>query len=1039
MDVTAHVSVVGPCSPSLSAYRCSGRRGPEELADFLPPRSDPGYLSALTELVRADLEHHWAAGTPVGLDSYRTLYPELFTDADAVAALVAVESHLRNEFDTPRPLSGRRSGFRLTGIDQTPPPAALPPRGQYERTRPIPAPRATDARSLRDPSLTASRPTRPSPEVSRPASRFPVVGDTFCGFRLIDELGSGAFARVFLAEQTALAGRRVALKVTTRPTREPQQLAKLRHSNVVPIYSVHDDPPLQAVCMPFLGRQTLADLVKEYRTTGVFPGTAAHSTTVAAAGGTTLDLPQKSGVRPALPPAAPAAVPARVADPAEASHPALVLRLVARLVEGLAHAHEVGILHLDLKPANVLLADDGQPLLLDFNLAFDVRAGDRERAGGTLPYMAPEQLDEYVERGDTRVDQRTDLYALGVILFELLTGRQPFPIPPGGKANPVAMAAVRRAGPPSVRAINPAVSPAVDSIVRMLLQPDPARRYQSARDLLTDLDRHRQNRPLAVAPDTSVPERLRKWQRRHPRLLTHLLLVGTLLTAGGLGVAAFRESHARRTAAETGKARAVRGDLARLRVGLVAREEVAARTAALKDGRAVLAAYGLPDADDWFNRPAVRALSDTDRTTLADDLGELALLMAHAEWLGGLGKGADEHVTAVARALVWNRAAETCYTGRTAPEMLTVQRKQLAGGVPYQPIDPVRLSATDLYLSAAMIMATGGRYDKAIGPLQTLTQQNPSHYAGQFELALCRQKTWDLPAALERFQVAQALADSDPRPAYNRGLILLHDARNKREKYRRAEAEFTDAIRRDPTHADSYKHRAVARTALPDYKGALADLEKALELGASAVQIYSLRAGVYGCLGNKAAAEADRKAAAAAPLTDEMDYLVRGTLRKKTDPAGALADFEKAAELNPNYLRAWQNQAHVLADVLDQQTQALAAQEKAVACDPNFTLARSGRAVLYARLGRRAEAHADAQAALVLSEEPLVTYQVACAYALTATKNPEDLPRAIGYFRKALRDGYRDFPLIERDPDLKAVRNLPEFRDALDAAKKLVK
>jgi tetratricopeptide (TPR) repeat protein len=210
-------------------------------------------------------------------------------------------------------------------------------------------------------------------------------------------------------------------------------------------------------------------------------------------------------------------------------------------------------------------------------------------------------------------------------------------------------------------------------------------------------------------------------------------------------------------------------------------------------------------------------------------------------------------------------------------------------------------------------------------------------------------------------------------------------------------------------------------------------------LGASPVQVYSLRAGVYDRLGDKAAAAADRKAAAAAPLTDEMDYLVRGTLRKKTDPAGALADFEKAAELNPNYLRAWQNQAHVLADVLDQPTQALAAQERAVACDPNFALGRTGRAVLYARLDRRAEAHADAQAALVLSEEPLVTYQVACAYALTAAKNPEDLPRAIGYFRKALRDGYRDFPLIERDPDLKAVRDLPEFRDALDAAKKLVK
>ena len=81
-------------------------------------------------------------------------------------------------------------------------------------------------------------------------TEFPRAGKTFLGFELVSELGTGAFGKVFLARQLALAGRPVALKVTTRPTTEPEQLAKLHHTNIVPIYSVHDAAPLQAVCMP---------------------------------------------------------------------------------------------------------------------------------------------------------------------------------------------------------------------------------------------------------------------------------------------------------------------------------------------------------------------------------------------------------------------------------------------------------------------------------------------------------------------------------------------------------------------------------------------------------------------------------------------------------------------------------------------------------------------------------------------------------------------------------------------------------------------
>src|SRR5260221_5587323 len=105
-----------------------------------------------------------------------------------------------------------------------------------------------------------------------------------------------------------------------------------------------------------------------------------------------------------------------------------ILWIGARLADGLAHAHERGILHRDLKPANVLLTDEGQPMLLDFNLAEDTKLrceGTVAHAGGTLPYMSPEQMAGLVA-GGARVDARSDIYSLGVILFELLTGRHPF-------------------------------------------------------------------------------------------------------------------------------------------------------------------------------------------------------------------------------------------------------------------------------------------------------------------------------------------------------------------------------------------------------------------------------------------------------------------------------------------------------------------------------------------------------------------------------------------------------------------------------------
>src|SRR5262249_49583638 len=147
----------------------------------------------------------------------------------------------------------------------------------------------------------------------------------------------------------------------------------------------------------------------------------------------------------------------------------------------------------------VLLTDEGRPMLLDFGVAEELAlrsSATVARIGGTLPFMSPEYLAA-IETGKFAGDHRSDLYGLGIILFEMLTGQHPFRLPPERTEDEVPrMLAERRAGPPRLRTINPSVTPGLEAIVRKCLEPDPERRYASATDLREDLELHRTHQPL---------------------------------------------------------------------------------------------------------------------------------------------------------------------------------------------------------------------------------------------------------------------------------------------------------------------------------------------------------------------------------------------------------------------------------------------------------------------------------------------------------------------------------------------------------------
>ncbi len=241
-------------------------------------------------------------------------------------------------------------------------------------------------------------------------------------------------------------------------------------------------------------------------------------------------------------------------------------------------------------------------------------------------------------------------------------------------------------------------------------------------------------------------------------------------------------------------------------------------------------------------------------------------------------------------------------------------------------------------------------------------------------------------------------------------------------------------IRLRPVNRPALYNRALAAFQLGDLAGAKADLTQLLTEPNPPLRAYFLRARVRAREGDREGARRDVEAGLQGKPSDERDWTARALARHTRDPRAALADYESALKLNPRYRTALQNKANVLSDGLGRTEEAIAALDTVLTYYPDDVPARAGRGVLNARLGRREAAHADARETLQRDAKPFTVYQLAGVYSLTSRKHPEDLPEAIRLLDSALTRGF-GLDLLAKDPDLDPIRDKPDFRRLVEAAR----
>lgn len=823
-------------------------------------------------------------------------------------------------------------------------------------------------------------------------SSIPSTGDRWRDFVILREIGRGALSRVLLARQESLSNRMVVLKFEPKSSIEAENVAKLHHPNIVTVFSVHEDDRFHVFCMPFVGEKTLAHSIED----GVSERRA--------------------------------------------------LELTEELALAIAHAHEKGILHHDIKPANVLIDDQQRPRLIDFNLSVDTREQFQLNAGGTLPYMSPEALRnlnsediaETIGSTDNEPEPyaRSDIYSLGVVFYELVTGKLPF-----GKS-PNIIEQLERRNDKFDESELKRFAPSTVAILKKCLSHDVDERYPSARQLAEDIQRHRNHRMPQFAKSDSIAEPFMKWSQRHPRLssstamacMTTALLaaVAVAWVARGRYVAKL-EANAQYESFQT-EFQELMPQLSVGNIGVFDSQE------ALASADKLLAQY-IADPSRPSERPeAINLLEATDVGSLEQDLQRLALLSAENHLRIAERSDGDSSLQHRQSATEWNavcrslnpksRAVQLQHAQllKSIDEMRAIAASKLA--ISLTPVD-----AND-YQICGVIQRRAGDLKAALRMLTAATDESPRDFSKWLDLAMVQRRLGMLSDAEESLSKCLLLRPKSSLATYARAMV-----RTSQSKHSEAIEDYTAFLTHAPNHPAGLLNRAIAHKSLGSYKAALADLDAAIAAGHDGSRPFIIRSRVKGLLSDWRGAKDDRRKGLAATPNDALGWDARGIAVMADDPKAALADFERAIELDPDCISAHNNAAYLLSEKLDDVPAAIEHMNHLVGRYPNNATAISGRSVLFARTGDMVAALADVAFVEVAEDatpRDLIRAASALSIASGVAADPAKLKqRAISLTARAFRQDVTLAKLVRTDSDLRAIRNDKTFRGICDAARKL--
>lgn len=962
---------------------------PLHIRSYIPSQDSSLYEEATSEILRIWLEWNWGLGERVYLTTILAEFPEIRSHTTILKSLVYEDRRLHrvHGVDLRREYYANTLGDLLPELETPSFKESFPSDASISRE--------DSSKKLHSDTARTTEPITSPNSAGRniDTNRIFEPNDELGDFRLLQPLGHGAFSRVYLASQQSLANRIVVLKVTSLPMGESQKLARLQHSNIVPLYSTQNIEGFFILCMPFLGSITLRDAMLFAKKKKAEPSSQLDCSVLT---GKDLVLAIESDQHRLLSSnrevknflsfetATDKHLNRSLNRWSSLDSIQTTVRIAIELVSGLEYAHGKNLLHGDIKPANILLGFDGSVMLLDFNLSRNQTLGTEKKssAGGTLPYMAPEQLLGLLESQD-RSSATSDVYSIGVVLYELLTGKHPVDFTSLNHSAVELSLERHQRKTESPELYNRELPQDLAAIVMKCLAKEPSQRYQSASELREDLIRQQSSLPLKYASNRSIQNLTAKFVRRNQTSLK--LAASTLLTITAAMIAIV----------------SVYFWIVNSRTN-IANETYESFKSLARNAEANLffADGGSRDKGKKLGELAIKCFS------LSSDAQSRAHLI---DYLPSDKQTDVRETSAYLSRIIEQHPSQYLVDADSIQSLSAIER------------------IAHLYFQRD--------FDAALELIQVEIAKSPNRFVCWFLQGQIYLEQRRYQEATTAFAVAEASAPTCAITWMAQGNCHYWMA-----QYDKALACYKKAEELEPNLASIWYNRGLVYEKMRNYTGAVEQLKKSLHDSPTSHRYATALNRNLRALGQTAEADHVLKVIATETPKVPEDWIFRGLSKLPQLPNEALRDFEEAQTYDSMFFTAGQNRAHVLSEFLGRREDAIRVLTEMLQRDPNYAPALTGRAVLHARAQHKELALADLEQCQYLNPSPQIHYQIGCVYALLATggdaKEMQD--KALIHLARALAPGYGGRQLAT-DPDLANLQANTTFTTILNGVSTIQK